>query len=157
MKKLSHTGGFTLVEILIVLALIVIIGKFALMISFDTYRGASYHTDRSYFVAVLEHARTLSIDDVCEGSACTGGMPHGVSIQNNRYVMFQGTKYSARDPSLDEITEANPSIIRSGLSEIVFAPGSGNVLQAGDIILTDPSGRTSTITIGAYGQILWTN
>ena len=147
----------TLVEIIVVLALVVIIGKFTLMISFDTYRDTSYHTDRSYLIAALQHARAESVDDICEGDSCTDSAAHGVYIHDDQYVIFQGTSYAAHDPSFDEIVEANPRTIRSGLSEIVFAPGSGDATPSGDIVLADPSGRTSTTTIGAYGQIFWTN
>jgi len=157
MRELSHQTGFTLVEVLIVIVLVVIIAKFALTVSFDTYRASSYHADRAYLIAALQHARALSVNDVCEGAACTSGAPHGVSIQTDRYIVFQGSSYAARDPSFDEVIGVNPAIDRTGLDEVVFIPGSGDVSIPGDIALTDLSGRTSTVTIGSYGQISWSN
>jgi prepilin-type N-terminal cleavage/methylation domain-containing protein len=157
MKNRSQSGGFTLTEILLVLALIVIVGRFALMISFNTYRGASFHTDRAYLISALQHARAQAENNVCAGSTCTSGASHGVSIETHRYVVFQGSSYATRNPAYDEPIEANPTIIRNGLSEIIFAPGSGDATPTGDIVLSDPSGRSSTITIGNYGQIFWNN
>lgn len=157
LKRNSHIGGFSLAEILVVLALVFVVGRFAIMISFDTYKGASYHVDRAYLIAALQHARAEAINDLCEGNACTNGTSHGVSIQTDRYVIFQGTSYVTRDPSYDESIEANPSILRSGLSEIVFAPESGDAMPTGDIVFTDQTGRSSKITIGSYGQIFWSN
>jgi len=152
-----YKSGFTLVEILVVLALVVVVGKFALMISFDTYRDSSYHADRAYLIAALQHARALSVDNVCEGNDCESGVPHGVSIQSDEYVIFQGVSYAARDPSLDEVIGADPTIVRTGLIEVVFAPGSGDVSSPGYFTLTDASGHTSTVTIGNYGQIFWSD
>ena len=150
-------GGMTLVEVVIVLALMVVVGNFALLISCSSYRGVSYHTDRANLVAALEHARAQAIDDVCDGSACSDGAPHGVSIQSDRYVIFQGSSYSTRDMSLDEVVEANSSITHSGTPEVTFSAGSGDVIAPGLIVLSDAYGRTSTTTIGEFGQISWTD
>ena len=145
----------TMIEILVVLALVVIVGTLALMVSFDTYRDSSFHADRAQVLAALQHARALSVDDVCDGSGCTSGVPHGVSIQSHEYVVFQGASYAARDPSLDEVIDANPAIARAGLLEVVFDPETGDVSLPGTITLADTSGHTSIITIGEYGQLLW--
>jgi prepilin-type N-terminal cleavage/methylation domain-containing protein len=153
----SHTNGFTFIEVIIVLALVVVIGRYALLVSFDTYRDSSYHTDRSSLIGILQHARAESINSICEGNECTGGVPHGVSIQADRYVLFQGASYASRDSNVDSIFEVNPTISHSGLSEILFASVSGNVAHAGDVTLTDLTGHTSTITIGSEGQISWSN
>ncbi len=157
MQRHSHKNGFTLIELLVVLVLVIVVGRFALIVSFDRYRRASYHVDRAYLIAALERARSLALNDVCEGGSCAGGVSHGVSIRPDSYVIFQGASYATRDPSFDEVVEANSTIVRSGLSEIVFAPESGDVSQSGAIVLVDSSGRTSTTTIGSYGQISWTH
>lgn len=153
----KNNQGLTLIEIMVVLGLMAVVGSFALMVSFDAYRDSSYHADRAALIAALQHARAESIDDVCEGEACTGGTPHGVSIEPSRYVIFQGLSYASRDADADEIIDADPTISHSGLSEVVFAISSGDVAQTGDILLTDASGHTSTTTIGSEGQISWTN
>lgn len=157
MNICSHKGGFTFIEVMVVLALVVVIGKLALVVSFDTYHSSSYHIDRASLIGMLQHARAEAINNRCEGSGCAGGMPHGVSIQPNRYVLFQGVDYISRDRDADTIIEANPSISHSGMSEIVFATSSGNVQSAGHITISDVSGLVSTITIGNEGQIFWSN
>ncbi len=147
----------TLIEIMVVLGLIAVVGSFALLVSFDTYRDSSYQADRATLIAALEHARAESIDDVCEGEVCTGGAAHGVSIEPGQYVIFQGTSYASRDADADEVLDADPTVSHSGLLVVVFATSSGNAVQSGAISLTDSSGATSAITIGTEGQISWSN
>ena len=146
-----------MIEVLVVLALALIVGGFALMVSFDAYRHASYHADRASLIAALEHARAESIDNVCDGAVCASSAAHGVSIQDDRYVIFQGPEYASRLVDADESIDANPAIAHSGLSEVVFATSSGDVMDTGTIVLADASGITSTISIGSEGQIIWSN
>ena len=149
--------GVTLIEIVIVLALVVIVGKAALLVSFDSYRDSSFRTDRMALVTALEHARAESIGGVCEAAPCTDAQPHGVMIGSSTYIVFEGPDYASRDQDADVSIEANPATLRSGLMEIVFATSSGDVAHPGTIILTDTASRTSTITVGDEGQISWSN
>ena len=153
----SYKSGFTLVEMLVVLALIVIVGNFALLVSFDTYRASSYESDRGSLISLLHHARAQAVDDVCAGSGCMHGAAHGVSIQADKYVLFQGSTYASRDVDEDSVVDTNPSVVHGGLSEVVFEPSSGNPLVTGDVVLMTANGHQSTITIGREGQIGWTN
>ena len=150
-------SGLTLLEILIVLGLMTIIGSLTVFVSLSTYRDSSFHTDRATLIAALQHARAESIDDVCRGPACIAGMSHGVSIQSGRFVIFQGGSYVSRYEGADQVIEANPTIMRTGLTEVIFATSSGNALVAGTITLTDTNDHSSTITIGSDGQIIWSN
>ncbi|OGG52889.1 hypothetical protein A2851_04345 [Candidatus Kaiserbacteria bacterium RIFCSPHIGHO2_01_FULL_53_29] len=148
---------------MIVMALVTIVGAFGLLLGTDSYRGYSFHSDHDILVAALQHARSQAIGNVCLGEGCTHGMPHGVFIDaaHNRYVIFQGTNYATRDGEVDAALEAAPGMTRSGLSEIVFAQlsGSANSAEAPPwgIVLTDPTGRTSTTTIESEGRIWWTH
>ncbi len=154
-----HTGnrGVTFIEIIIVLGLFAMLGKFALLISFDTYRQSSFHSTRASLISVLQHARAKAMSDVCIGATCTQGTSQGVFIESNQFVLFQGSSYALRDIDADEMVEANPATSHSGLQEIVFAASSGTVSQVGSIVLADTSGHISTTTIGSEGQISWSN
>ena len=151
----SYTNGFTIIEVLVVLALAVGIGGLALMVSFDTYRASSLRVDQGALISVLQHARALSLHAVCLGSTCTEGASHGVAIQSDTYVIFEGPSYALRNVENDVDVEARAHIVHSGLSEIVFASSSARVVMGGDIILTDEIGHSSTISIGSEGQIVW--
>lgn len=148
--------GFTLFEIVIVMSFIAIVGAFTMMVSMDTYRGYSFHTERDVLIAALQHARAEAQGNVCVGVACTTGKSHGVYIEADKFIMFQGSSYLARDVSQDAVIPANKAITHSGISEVVFAPLSGNSPTPGTITLAS-SGHTSDIYIGTLGQILWSN
>ncbi len=107
-------------------------------------------------MTALLHARSLAVGNVCLGAACTEGKPHGVSIQPNQFVIFQGAPYATRDVAEDAVIQANPAITHSGLPEVVFTELSANPHVTGSITLTDPVGNSSVVTIGTEGQIFWT-
>jgi len=151
------SAGFTLMEILVVMALLAAVGSFALFVSADSYRGETFRSDRAALIAALQHARAMAMHGVCAGDACTEGAPHGVAIEPDRYVLFQGSKYAARDSREDLVIPADPAVSHEGLSEVVFADASGDAQEAGDITLTDTAGHASVITIGLEGQIVWTH
>lgn len=145
--------GFTLAEVLVVIALVGMTGVFSTLASLDTYGRSSLRAQRQALIASLEHARAEAVNDVCEGSDCDAGADHGVSIQPDRYVLFQGTSYAARDPAADETVDASSAFAHTGLPEVVFASSSGEALQTGAIGIQDASGHALSITIGSLGQI----
>ncbi|MDQ5922518.1 MAG: GspH protein [Patescibacteria group bacterium] len=153
--------GFTLIEMVIVLALITIVGGLGLYFGLDSLRGYSFHSDRDVLVSVLQHARSEAISNICRGEGCTDGKPHGVFIRPpehpKSYVIFQGTDYANRDIDYDVVIDASSSTSFSGINEIVFERLSGNAITIGDINLVDDRNHTSTISISSMGQILWTN
>ena len=149
--------GFTLIEVVIVLALVAFVANDALLISFDAYRANSYRNERSTFIALLQHARAQSMHSVCLAAVCSQAPAHGVAIRSGRYVLFEGASYASRTVDLDSIIDESPLTVHAGISEVIFQPSSGHFFTPGDIILSAPDGHVSIITIGAEGQISWTN
>lgn len=169
-RQALHTGrpglpagrqaGFTLVEILIVIAFFAVIGGLSLAYGIEGYRQVTFHSDRDMLVATLQRARAKAVGNICIGT-CTEGKPHGVAITedaqgNVRFTIFQGSSYGA-EPAFDDVIRANPNTKRDGISEVVFAQLSGRANPSGEIVLKDATGRTSTTTVGSEGEISWTN
>ncbi len=149
--------GFTFFEVLIVIGLLTIVGSLGLLVSMDSYRSSGFYADRNLLVAALQRARAEAINNICLG-ACTDvndGKAHGVHIQSESYVIFQGTSYSAGDP-VNAVFPAHTTLTESSLSDVVFSPLTATTSTTGDITLSDNAGHTSTITIGSEGQITWT-
>ena len=153
-KKLNL--GFTLIEILVVLGIITIVGSMSMIMGVDDYRRQLFRSDRDVLITALQHARSQAVSSICLGTGCTGGKPHGVYIGPDSYVMFQGTSYATRDMDVDIVIDADGSTLQGGISEVVFEQLSGDALLNGDIMLTNGE-RTSVITVGSEGQIIWTN
>lgn len=156
--SIPKARGFTLLEVLIIIGLIVIVGGLGLIVSMDSYRGFHFHNERDIIVAALEKARSQAINNMCFGGGCTDGKPHGVYFgTTGSYVIFQGASYATRDIALDEVIgQKDVAAVVSGTSEVVFQTLSGNGSVA-TVTVTDVSGKTFVITVTTEGRIWWTN
>lgn len=161
----QNSAGFTLIEIVIVMALVAMVSGFGLIASMETYRGYSFRTERDTLIATLQKARSEAINNMCFGASCTGGEPHGVHIASHRYVLFQGGSYTTRNSTLDEIIDARYFGIATAtpsFTDVVFSRLAGtttpNPHGVMAISLIDTEGTdSSVVTINPEGQITWTN
>jgi len=76
-------SGLSLVEILVVIALIAIVSSFSTYIM-DTYRRAVISKIRDDVLSTLERARTLSITSVPHGMSCSGSQFDLVGLKDGR-------------------------------------------------------------------------
>lgn len=158
LKVCSHNlnRGFTIIELLTVVALMALILGLGLIVSMDSLRGFSFRNDRDAVVAALQRARARAINNVCLGNACVDGKAHGVYFDAGRIVLFQGSDYSSRDEVVDEIIKfesAATTINNSPPNGIVFEQLSGNVNSAVSIEMRGGDWRGATIEINAAGRI----
>ena len=149
--------GFSLIEVVLVLALVSLCAGYGMFFTMDSYRSHSFYTDRDALVSLLQHARAESMSNTCGNQNCTDGVPHGVAIEPDSYVLFEGDSYALRDVSQDISVERSPLMSATGLTEVIFAVGSANVAADGVIHLSDVSHHESDITVGSEGQISWTH
>lgn len=148
-------GGFTLIETLMVMGVFLMVSGFGLYVSMESYRGSLYHSDRDLVVMLLERARAQAINNLCYGSDCEDGKSHGVHIQSDKYILFQGDAYDAGDP-LNASFDADNNTQHSFTGDIIFSQLSGTTSAPATITLSG-EGRTSEITVSPVGQITWTN
>ncbi len=145
-----------MIEVLVVIGLFAMIGGFALWVTMEQYRGSSFYGDRNLLIAALERARSEAINNVCLGSSCIDGMPHGVHIQSDAFIVFQGSTYNPSD-SNNARFDANASIahtLTTPSADIIFSQLTGTTSAVGDIGLAG-QGKVSTTTITADGRIYW--
>lgn len=146
-----------MLEVLVVMGMFVLVGGFALFVSMETFRGSNFRSDRDLLVAVLQRARAQAMNNICFGTGCTDGKPHGVHIDSDAYVIFQdnGSGYDPGD-SNNASFESTVTTIKDPLTlDVVFEQLSGNSGSA--TIELKGGGHTSVISIGSEGQISWTN
>lgn len=170
--SVNTVSGFTLIEIVTVIGIFTILMGATLIVGLSGFQEYSFHSDRDLLIAALHRARAEAVGNVCLGTACTDGKPHGVAILPDKYVIFQGTCYASpgcvrnpNDIAVDEPLDASSAVAHAGtVSEIVFTQLSGvavspvtSIVQPWTIRLTDTTGRTSLITIETEGRIWWTN
>ena len=147
--------GFTVVEILVALGILLLIMSLGIFLSMDFYRSYAFRSEQKILVSVLHKARTRALSNINE-------YEHGVRIATSSYTIFQGPRpspgpghltFGTRVGSLDETIPASPVIARSGLSEIVFEQLTGDSVT-GNIVLSG-QGRTASISINNEGGIDW--
>lgn len=140
--------GFTLIELLLSAALIAIIAG----LSAPVYQ--SFQVKNDLDIAQNTAGQTLRRAQILSQSV-NGDVSWGVKIQNGSIVLFKGASYAARDAGFDEIFDVPPSIIPSGLTEIIFAKFSGLSQSAGTAFLTASTGEIKMITINEKGTVLY--
>lgn len=141
--------GFTLVELLLVLALVSLLFALGLTVSFESYRTAINRSDRDTIAALLAHARSSAIANIDHA-------PWGLCYNAPNYVVFEGTDCSAA--TYKETTQATNGVTVTGLTtSIVFAQLSGTTsaatLSTPATITVTEQGRSSTITVNYEGTI----
>lgn len=153
--QVSSQRGFTFFEMLVVMGIFAIAGAFALFVSMDAFRTSSFRSDRNTLVAALQHARSQAMNNVCLGSGCADGKPHGVHVQSGKYTVFQGSAYNPADAQNAAFDSRTLVVKNPATLDVVFSPLTG-AATAASITLTE-AGKSSVITIGTEGQISWTH
>ena len=138
--------GFTLVEVMLVVVMIVIIGG----VSVPVYQ--SFQVKNNLGVAANTIVESLRRAQVLSQSG-EGDSSWGVRIANGSATLFKGSSFSGRDVSFDEISEISPNITPTGISEIVYSKLMGDPQATGNIILTTANNDTKNININAKGTI----
>lgn len=145
--------GFTLMEVLMVLAMLGFIASATMMFSVGFFQSELLHTEESTLISVLQTARSKAMQNV-------NGVAHGVAIDPNgvpEFVIFSGSNFSTADVStVQSISRsANFIIATSAVREIVFSQLSGEVVLPGEIVLIDSmrNSASTTITVNYEGAI----
>lgn len=143
-------GGFSLVELLVVLSLLVVI-TVLVVIGFQNYaRYQEYDQTVAGISAILNDART-------QARASELGVAHGVKINSGSLVTFVGSTYSAGDTknvtSLFNNVTITPTL-SGGATSVVFNSLTGIPTATGTVTIIGKNHvATTTITISNTGVI----
>lgn len=146
-------SGFTLVEVVVVLALLSIVLSSTLFFTSDTYQRTAFLAEKESLVSLLQTARGKALNN-------SNQQQHGVALYQDGYegyVLFVGENFASSDVSLHTyITATYPiTLDASSPQEIIFDQLSGNASYEGLIILRDGNrGATTGVRINHEGAIL---
>jgi type II secretion system protein H len=138
--------SFTLIEILLVLALIGILAGIAIPI----YQ--SFQVKNDLDVVAFEIAQSLRRSQVL-ARATDGDRRWGLRIEDQSIYIFRGQSFATRDSDYDEVFSIPESLTPTGIEEVVFKKLTGLPQTEGDIILTSSGNETRTININSKGLI----
>ena len=145
-RILMVSRGFTVIELLLVMAIFFIIAGFApaFYTRFLSQDAVSETADR--VAGALRNAQGYSL-------AGKGNFPWGVALSGNAIVLFQGNSFATRNAALDRRVAVPSSVSVSGLNETVFARVSGIPTAPLTISLTASGGALRTVSMNALGVV----
>ncbi len=137
--------GFTLVELLLVIALMLIVGVFMFPLGISFYRSQMANEAIEGIQSALRRAQTFSMTGKHDSS-------FGVKFFEDSYLLFEGESYASRDTSQDELYAIGAHIEDSSLDEVVFELFSGSPSAAG-VIEVSSGEKSGQIEVTEAGRI----
>ena len=142
----KRAQGYTLVEIVLVVALFVVVGSMFVVLDQNFISRNDLDVATETVTESLRRARILS-------TASSGDEVWGVRIIEGEILIFRGESYSTRDAVHDEISHLPASVSISGVSEIVFDKLYGEPSVVGDVVLTSEVNSSNVVTINEVGIV----
>lgn len=129
--------GFTLVELLIVIAVASLVSLFTLPVGTKFFQSQTLDEASGDILNTLRRAYSQAVFQKNDSA-------FGVKFLSGSYALFQGSSYAARTISEDESFTLSTGVTTSGIDEIVFAKLTGIPNTTG----------TLTVTLGSDSQVL---
>ncbi|MBI4993586.1 prepilin-type N-terminal cleavage/methylation domain-containing protein [Candidatus Wolfebacteria bacterium] len=142
----DNAKGLTMIEIIVAMAILSVIAGLGFWVSLEFYKTYNLDSEFNILTSALRKVRNLSMTNFNESA-------HGIYIEPNRYVIFQGSSYVARNQSFDEIYEPL-SVNFSGIGEAVFSQLSGDSSASGTIKINYET-KNRQVFINYDGKIDW--
>ena len=145
-------GGFTLIEILVIVGLFGLLAAMGAFIGFDSIGRSSVHSERDLVVLMLTGARTRALANVNQ-------VAHGVHITADKIIIFEGLSYSGTtEPATDrndaiDMTPEPATIVFKQLS--AEATDGNNICNPLCTITFKQGPQVDTIEINGQGRIDW--
>ncbi len=141
--------GFTIIELLIVIGIIIIAAAAALPIYSNLQVSSQLNETNAQIAQTIKNAREKSV-------AGLNNSRHGVKFNPSSYTLFQGDSYATRESLYDRTIDLDDVLtITTNLTndEIVFARGSGIPNNTGIITLNHDVQGSRTVTINEFGLV----
>lgn len=138
-------NGFTLMELLIVIGIIVFLSAVFLPIGLNFYQLQVLNKTSDQVIWLLKQARTNALSQK-KNSA------FGLYFAEQQVILYQGESYQLRQIEMDQTYPLAESIQRYGVEEINFSKGTGLPKQTGLVTLKSNQ-REKTIQINQMGLI----
>ena len=142
----NTTSGFSLIEVVLVLALISLVAAIGPTFSFQTISRSYALSERDLLVSLLTKQRAQALANVHEA-------PQGLYIDSTSYVLFEGSSYSANNPTNQAVPKLSRATI-TGAQSMVFQQLTADVATPGTITITGDA-QTYTIAVNAAGRLDW--
>lgn len=137
--------AFTLIELLLVIAIIAIVGLFTSPIGISFYQSQLLNETSSGLLSALRQAQSFSVSGKHDN-------PFGVYISQDSYVIFEGDSYLSRIESEDQVFMKVSGVDISGSNEIVFSEITGEPSFVGTLFISSGN-KQAQIEVRESGNI----
>ena len=137
--------GYTIIEILLVVAIIAIIGATSISMGTGFLTRNNLKNKTNELVSSLAVARISSISGKEDS-------PWGVNINSSSITLFAGTSYATRDSAFDQ-NFSIPSSIDISVVEIVFNKLTGNPNSTANIVISGSGVDANTVIVNEVGSV----
>lgn len=148
MKKRSATG-FSLVELLIAIAIFVMLGALSVQSFANFSRSKGLATSASVLASALRDARSRTL-------ASVGGSQYGVKVDTDRFTLFKGATFSSSTPENQTTMLLGGVMASTSMPIVVFDRVTGLSSASGTIDLYLPrafGGAVKTVSIERTGIV----
>lgn len=157
----QNLGGFTLIELIIVISLFSIIFAFLFTNVARPKVFADLAATEDLIYITIKEAQNLAMSGGTNESGTK--VDFGIHLEQDEFILFQGASYNPGDPSNLE-TDLSPNLVIESISlptgsDIIFSQISGEVQGLsfgvnGSFVLRETNtDETRTFTINRYGAI----
>jgi len=144
--KLPAHKGFTLLELVLSIAIIGLVATVALPVS------RAFQVRNDLDIAAVTVAQTMRRAQVL-AQGMDGDISWGTRVASGSITLFRGASYATRDASFDEVFDVPTTITPSGLTEVVFSKFTGDPTTTGTLTLTSSDSEVVNLIINAKGTI----
>lgn len=157
-NKHFKSAGFTLMEFIVVMAIIFMISGFVAISLVNQQRTTSLNSSIDILIVDMSSQQTKAMSGASDGS--TSASNYGIYFLEDRYILFKGTNFLATDSAnftvmLDKEIEFSNITFPGNI--IIFSSLSGEIMEfldGSNITIQDSnSGEIKTVTINRYGVV----
>jgi len=138
--------GFTLLEVLLVIGIMLIVFTISVPVMMPTQRRMELYVNQQMAENMYRRAQILAQHGVRDSE-------WGVRLESTQLILFSGSSYDTRTPSLDEINTLPVNVTATGPQEIVFSKIYGIPNNNGTVTLTSTINQAVLININEKGAI----
>lgn len=147
--------GFTLIEVLLVMALLSVVGGLMTINLIQPQKTVSLDGTVAMVVADFKGQQIKAMGG--ESMSAGSSQPHGLYIQSGSYTLFKGATYSALDTDNYVVQMDDGTTLSTTLpsTQVVFTEGTGAVtgFSGSPTITVSAGGSSKVITINRHGVV----
>lgn len=145
--------GMSMTEIVVVLAIFSILTSIMAPLGVEALTAVQVRTDRTTLLDFLYRARALAHSGYCPSESCATPLPVGVYVEQDKFVIFTGSSYSADPYIIENIPRTQPSEWQ-GANEFLFEAGDAYTSISRVITFNGQTEGIRTIEVSVAGAIL---